>query len=331
MPSKKTLKIIVVILIAAFIISILLAVILASLNTARQKSPYFNPTSGGFQNPSSQVFDGINFLSEGRSSAPSGTSQQSAQNIEGLLTQQKIVKNGSFSLLVGDVENVADNIKAVATRLGGFVANYTVGGLNHSPIKSTPVSSKEKYGSVTIRVPASSFDEAMDEIRKLAVEVQKENITANDVTEQFIDLEARLRNLKAEESQYLDIMKRAYSIVDTLSVAQRLADVRGRIEQLEGQLKYISNQVEMSSINIMLAAEASAEIFGFRWRPLVVIKQAFRDGLSALMNYADWMIWLMFRVPVILLWFATVFFISYVARRIYYWIKKKYFTVSASL
>ncbi len=235
---------------------------------------------------------------------------------EGPLTQRKVVKNGSLSLLVKKAEEVAASIQAVAERLGGFVQDSQV----------YEVSAGVKSGTVTIRVSADKFNEAVSEIKKLAVKVERENISAQDVTEQFVDLEAQLKNYRAEEQQYLRIMEQALTVQDTLDVAQRLAYVRGNIERTQGQLQYLSRQVDMSTITTMLTAEADIEVFGIRWRPLFVVKQAFRGLLSGLTGYVDAMIAFVFRLPVYLLWIATLAVIIFLAWKVTMWIKRKFFS-----
>lgn len=237
-----------------------------------------------------------------RSKSGSGASPPvSTRVVEGELTQRKVIKTGSLSLLVKKAEDVAGQIRELAARLGGFIADSRI----------YEVSANVKSGSVVIRVPADRFDEALDGVKKLAVKVERENVSASDVTEQFIDLEAQLKNLRAEEAQYLEIMKRAYTIEDTLKVSERLSSVRGRIEQIQGQLQYLSRQIDMATITVSLTAEADLEVFGLRWRPLFVVKQALRDMLSGLTSYTDALIRFVFRLPVILLWLATILVILF--------------------
>ena len=204
---------------------------------------------------------------------------------------------------------------SIAERMGGFVQSSNI----------YEGSSDTKSGSVTIRIPASRFDEAMVEIKKSAIEVQRENVDASDVTEQFVDLEARLKNLRAEEAQYQEIMKRAVTVENTLSVASRLHDVRGRIEQIEGQLQYLSRQVDMSLITISLTEEADAQVFGFRWRPLVSAKQTLRSMLGALTGSFDMLLAIAIYIPVIVLWLVIALVIVLVGSRLARIVKRRFF------
>ncbi len=222
------------------------------------------------------------------------------------LTDKKIIKNGWLTIYVRDAEPAAEAIRNLALSVGGFVAESRI-------YKSR---SGFKSGSVIIRVPADSFEEIMKNVKGMAVEVESEKVTSEDVTEQYVDLEAQLRNFRAEETQYLIIMGKTYAIKDTLQVANRLSDVRGRIERIQGKLQFLSRQVEMSTINITLEADADVKVFGLRWRPLIVIKQSIRSMMENLSKYIDAMIRFIFQLPVIILWICTVGLILFIVYKI---------------
>ncbi len=232
------------------------------------------------------------------------------------LTQRKIIKNGSLQLLVKKAEETAQEIKSISQKLNGFVSESYI----------YEVSQKTKSGTITIRVPAEQFDSAIEEIKKLAIKVEKETINARDVTEEFIDLEARLKNLQAEEEQYLKIMKQARTVEDTLKVTAKLSQVRGQIERIQGQLKYLSDKIDLATITANLTSEADVELFGLRWRPLFIIKQSFRDMLNSLTGYIDTIIAFVFVLPAILLWIITVVIVLVIGHRIICWLRQKFFS-----
>ncbi len=239
---------------------------------------------------------------------------------EGELTQRKVVKNASLSLLVGKAEEAAESIHKIANELSGFVFYSEV----------YEVSEGTKAGTVTIRVPAQNFDEAISKIKSLSLKVEREIIGSQDVTESFFDLEAQLKNLKVEEEQYLKIMEKAEKIEDILSVSQYLGNVRGQIEQVQGQLEYLKRQTEMSSITVSLTSESDIEVFGLRWRPLFIVKQAFRSMLNRLKNYAELMIAVLFGLPVTLLWLGTISLAIFLSWRVVRWLARKIFKIGAS-
>ena len=109
---------------------------------------------------------------------------------------RKVVRTSSMELVVRKPADSAEQIRTLAERMGGFLLSSEVRG-----------DSDVSGGSLTVRVPASRFEEARAEIRKLALRIESEKIEAEDVTRQYVDQESNLRNLKAEEAQYLTILK----------------------------------------------------------------------------------------------------------------------------
>jgi hypothetical protein len=161
-------------------------------------------------------------------------------------------------------------------------------------------------GSLTVRVPAARFEEARSEIRKLGLRVESEKVEAQDVTRQYVDEDANLRNLRAEEVQYLAILKQAHTVKDTLEVSEKLSEVRGQIEQQQAEFDALSKQIETVAITVSLRAEVEAQVFGLHWRPLYQMKLALRDGLDAIAGYGAAMTATIFYLPAVLLWVITI-------------------------
>ena len=253
-------------------------------------------------------------------SAPSAAmpsqSSKSETSSAGEVVDRKVIRNGSLSLLVKKTEEAANQIKSFAKDLGGFVENANI----------YEVSDTSKEGTVTIRVPADKFDATINRIKELAIRVESEEINAQDVTEMFVDLEAQLKNLKAAEAQYLVVLKQAYKVEDILKVHERLTVVRDSIERLEGRLKYLSSQVDMSSITVSLTEEADVQVFGIIWRPLTSLKQAFRDMLEGLTGYVDSIIGFIFSLPVLILWLVTIIAGLWVVLKVFRFVKAKFFS-----
>jgi len=155
--------------------------------------------------------------------------------------ERKIIRNGYLTLEVDDVAGDITQIAEVADELGGYV----VSSQKHEDERRTS-------GSVTIRVPADRFNEAFDRLRQLAVSVPYENTESQDVTEEYIDLQARLHNLEATEAQYLALMEKAETVEEILKVQQALSGVRGEIERIEGRITYLERTSDMARIEISL-------------------------------------------------------------------------------
>ena len=103
-------------------------------------------------------------------------------------------------------------------------------------------------------MPTDKFEEVRAQIRKLSLRVENERIDAQDVTKQYVEQEARLRNLRAQEQQYLGILRKAATVKDTLEVSDKLNEVRGAIEEKQGEFEALSKQAETVAINITLRA-----------------------------------------------------------------------------
>ncbi len=159
----------------------------------------------------------------------------------GEISDRLVVRNGSMEVVVDDVSASAQKIGQIADTFGGHVVSSSVyedGG--------------RTFGSVVIRVDADSFDSALEAIQSLAVEVVRENTSARDVTEEYIDLTARVRNLERTEQQLLELMEEAESVEVVLEVQRELTNVRGQIEQLEGRIRYLEQTTATSLIEVSL-------------------------------------------------------------------------------
>jgi hypothetical protein len=241
------------------------------------------------------------FIDEDKSRA---VLNHAAEQTEAAPANRKIVRNGSLELLVSDVGQVAGKVRVIAEGLKGFVE------------KSTQTNIGGNSAAITLRVPAANLDQAIAEIEHLALSVDRENVEARDVTRDYIDLDARLRNARAEEEEYLKILKRASTVKDTLDGAEKLSDVRGRIEQFQGEMKYLNSQIDLSSLEISLHGEASATVLGIQWRPLRQAKVALREMISGLADWADTVLAFFINLPLILVWVVSVVLLVAFAVRI---------------
>ena len=225
--------------------------------------------------------------------AAGGPSQDSVATTGAKL--RRVIQTATLELRVDDPGKTLEQVRQLVTDAGGYVERSDYAGSEGSARAAT----------VVLRVPAAKLDAIRAGLHRIGGKVLGESVQANDVTAQYVDLEATLKNYRAEEDSYREIMQRSGSIKDTLLVAQQLADVRGRIERAQAELSVMSKQVEMSTITVTLTPELPVVTRVFQWHPLQVVKEAFRDGAESLAGYADTMIAILFRVPAILLWLAT--------------------------
>lgn len=225
---------------------------------------------------------------------------------------RKLVRSISLSLVVQRPAEIVDRISALAENLGGYLVSSEGGGQSATS------------AALTIRVPVARFEEARASIRGLAMRVETEKIEAQDVTRQYVDEDASLRNLRAEEAQYLSILKQASTVKDLLAVSEQLSEVRGQIEQQQAEFNALSRQVETVLIAIQLRTESEAQVAGLNWRPLYQLKIALRDGLDGVASYGTAMITVLFFLPAVLLWTATVVGGVLLVVKIVSWLRRRY-------
>ena len=160
---------------------------------------------------------------------------------------RKIIRNAELTLEVTTPQDVQRKISSIAESFGGFVVT------SESKQRQTAEGAKQEIEiSLVIRVPAAQFGAAMDQVRSAGNRVVQEKITGEDVTEEFIDLEARIKTQKALEDQFLEIMKRANKVEDALEVERQIAEVRTEIEKLEGRKRFLENRASLSTITVSL-------------------------------------------------------------------------------
>lgn len=178
--------------------------------------------------------------------------QADAAQTQPVPAERKIIRDATLTLEVEDPTKAAERVTSIAESRGGFVVSS----------ESRHVSSGGRKGqsyevfTVQFRVPAAQFDAALKDVRATAGEVTAEKVSGKDVTEEYIDLEARLRTQRALEAQLLDILKRANAVDDAISVQRELATVRGDIERVEGRRRFLESQSSLSTINVTLQPPA---------------------------------------------------------------------------
>lgn len=234
---------------------------------------------------------------------------------------RKVVRTGSLDLEVKDPVQTAEALRQLALREHGYLEASNVWGAADSL----------QTAQVTLRIPAERFDEVRLEARKLGMRMSNERVESKDVTGEHVDLESSLRNYRAEEQQYLQIMKRAGAVKDTLEVARQLAEVRGRIEHTQGQWRLLSQQAQMATLAVSLRSQPVVAIGGVRWQPLQQIKVALRDAAQDLADYGDFLILVLFRLPVMLLWVLTLAAMAAFAWKLVRWLWRKLFVAAPAM
>ena len=212
-----------------------------------------------------------------------------------------IVRNGDIYLVVKDVVGARDEIAGLAVRMGGYVVSSQISGEDEG-----------MRGSISIRVPDEKFEQVMVELRDLAERVKSESTNSRDVTEEYIDLEARLKNAEATESQYLALLDKADEVEDILRIYDSLSRVRREIEQIKGQMNYLERTSSMSLITAQLRPVASDRaLVPVGWSALETLKSAIRGAVTLGQWLVTVAIWLIILLPV----WGTIVGIIYWRRR----------------
>jgi Domain of unknown function (DUF4349) len=188
--------------------------------------------------------------------------------------ERKIIRNAEMTIETDTPNESQRLIGSIAEKHGGFVV---ISESKKNEAVSQSVAST--VVNMVVRVPAQKFEATMEEIRGVGGRILHEKRAGQDVTEEYIDLEARIRTKRALETQFMEIMKQAHKVSDALEVQTQLAEVRTEIERLEGRRRFLENQSALSTINITLHTPIPAVAAATRGF-LYDLKDAFGEGVE---------------------------------------------------
>ncbi|MCY3912412.1 MAG: DUF4349 domain-containing protein [Chloroflexi bacterium] len=164
------------------------------------------------------------------------------QSVDTGVVERQIIRTGTLSVVVAELSAAVTQVEDIVAGISGaFVAASNI-----------QQDDPRRVSTITVRVPVETFDATLAALRNVGAEVIDEDIRSQDVTAQYTDLTARLRNATAAEQQLLDILTRAQNVQDTIEVQRELTDVRERIEVLQGQLNVLTNQTSLATIVLRL-------------------------------------------------------------------------------
>lgn len=219
-----------------------------------------------------------------------------------------IIYTGDISMIVAETEAAVSEIEALTARLGGRV-------ISSSLFQS---SGNAFSGQMTIRVPVEQFEAAMNEIQELAVEVRRAERDSEDVSEEYVDLQARLENLEATADRVRDFLDEADNVEEALAVNQELSRLESEIEAYKGRIQYLESRAAFSTITVNLTPDELAqpiEVGG--WRLTGTARNAVEALLNALQGLARFLVWLgIFVLPLAVLILAPLaLIVRYALRR----------------
>lgn len=184
--------------------------------------------------------------------------------------EQKLIKESFLRFETQDLEKTYNEIIGFVKQNSGFIQD-------DNSIKSYNRISR----NLTIRIPTDKFQKTIDSISNHVVFFDAKRISSKDVTEEFIDIEARLKAKQTLEKRYLELLSKAKNVIEILEIERELSNIREEIEAKQGRLKYLQNRVSLSTLNVefyKLTSESSVTVsYGSKmWN---AIKSGF-NGLS---------------------------------------------------
>ena len=257
-----------------------IALLMISCNDNKQEAAY-----------NASVMEDVTVSSRKTFSSAKRMKGQSATVVDNVKIERKLIKTGNVTFETKDLDATKKTILEVVTLNNGYIAS------------DNQYKSDDRISStISVRVPVKSFDSVLSEITKGVEKFDNKNVRISDVTEQFLDVEARLKTKKALEVKYLEILKKARTVREILDVERELAKVRGDIEAKEGRLKYLQNQVSFSTLNITYYKVITIDEGAFGGKIGKAFKQGFENVKAFLVSMIT--IW-----PFIIILLLLIFFV----------------------
>ena len=253
-----------------------------------------------------------NEAAPGLAPAPAADGYTGKSTTSTAVTQERMVTmTVDLSIVVADPQKKMDAINQMAKALGGYLLSMNMSQVYTSNGETVP------QGSISIRVPSAKLDDALSQIKTGVVDVQSENRSGQDVTSQYVDLQSQLTNLQKAEQDLQAIMDEAKNnsgnntttkTQDVLNVYSQIVSIRGQIEQITGQMKFLEETTSTSAINVTLIAEQTIqpiEIGG--WKPQGVARDAVQALVKFLQGFVNFIIYLVLLIlPILIIIFGPI-------------------------
>jgi hypothetical protein len=236
-------------------------------------------------------------------SAAGGNAPAAGEPAQAQQFNRLVIKTADISLQVESVREAEAAVRAKVQALGGYVVRAENSG-----------SDGNLTAQITFRVPVQRFDEALAGVQGLAKKVLSRTVSGDDVTEQFVDLQSRLRNLEATRDRLLTFLEKAATVEEALKVNESLSQVQGEVEQVRGRMEYLKQSAALSTVTVALmpvpAVAPIVEEGG--WQPLAVARSALRELVELGQGLANVAIVLLVWTPV---WLPFVLLAWWLRRR----------------
>ena len=225
-----------------------------------------------------------------------------------------VIRNADLSIVVDEPAEAMNTIGRMAERMGGYIVSSNTWKTSNYQGVEIP------EANISVRVPSELLNQALEEIKSLLndkeLDLLSENVSGQDVTKEYTDLNSRLKNLEEAEAQLQLILDEAYKTEDVLNVFDQLTYYREQIEVTKGQIKYYEESAALSSISVRIQAhEAVNPITVAGWKPSVTISRALQALVNALQAIVDGAIWLILLIIPILIIILLPFYLVFLLVR----------------
>lgn len=246
------------------------------------------------------IYHQIRYISPNDVTVDGGLTPEELPNSSGKVTDSvgqaesresalKVIRIGNISISVDDIDATIGQVNTTLEKYKGETLGMQDSGKG-----------KDRIVSLTLRVKEVDFDTFYQELKDLDGEYEYSTISSSDVTETVLDMEARLKNLKSVETQYLAILKKATTVSDTLAVQRELTTVRSEIEYLESSLDNMEKQTDYSTVQITITQSSTgSSLTDEDWRPIGILKDASRALVSFAKFLGTAVIWVLVFSPVV--------------------------------
>ncbi len=223
--------------------------------------------------------------------------------------ERMIIRTANLSVVVKDTGETMEALTGLVAAYKGYVAD-----------SNRWYSNDQLYAAATLRVPADALDAFLAEVRDLAIKVESENISGNDVTEEYADINAQLVNLEATEVELRELLTEVREnrgkAEEIMSVYRELSSVRGQIESLKGRQKYLGQMVAMSTVNLQVRPElAPRAVVRESWNPVVTMSNAANTLVEVVKTFVSVIIYVVVLSPVVLVPLAILWLLAWYLRR----------------
>ena len=236
------------------------------------------------------------------------------QATDGAGEPRQVIANANISLVVADAATALSGVEQIVTELGGYVADMDLS-------KGRYDESDVLRGSLTIRVPSAGLEEALDLLQALATDVNYLNVNRQDVTDQYSDINAQLRNLRATETELLALLKEVRErpnakVEDILAVHRSLTQIREEIEILQGRKNLLDNQIDFSTIWVELIPDSVFRpIVEEPWSASGPVRNALRALVATLQGLLTALIWaVLYLTPLLLVFLIPLAVLIWLVR-----------------